>query len=145
MKGGISQNMRRRVMDRDGRRCVVCFIGRGEPYPGEPGSTAILTIGHRVPEHRDSGVRSLDELQTECSRCNETVRDELQDPVTLPEVMPDLKRLNRVERGELLKWVFAGHRLRSRLDEVYDRVRMLTPDEQRTFTDELRSMLGRSR
>src|SRR4051812_23288321 len=29
---GISNGKRRRVIERDGRRCVVCGVGSGEPY-----------------------------------------------------------------------------------------------------------------
>jgi hypothetical protein len=90
-------------------------------------------------------VRSEDELQTECGRCNEPVREELRDPVRLAEVMPDLRRLNRAERAELLKWLVAGYRLRSRLDDVHDLVRGLTPDERDAVVIELRAMLGLER
>lgn len=141
-KSTISNSMRRRVLDRDGRRCVVCGVGEGEPYPGEPGTAAVLTAGHRVPGQRDSRIRSDDELQTECKRCNEPVRDQLPDPVTLAEVLPDVRRLNRAERDELLRWLVVGHRLRSRLDAVYDRVRTLTPDERDDVVAQLRRMLG---
>lgn len=141
----ISASMRRRVIERDGRRCVICGVGRAEPYPGDPVSAAVLTAGHRVPERRESRVRSLDELQAECQRCNETVRDELPDPLTAEEVMPDVRRLGRADRATLLAWLSAGHRLRSRLDEVHDRVRALTPEERATVLAALREMSGQTR
>jgi hypothetical protein len=138
----ISSGLRRRVLERDGRRCVVCGIGQGEPYPGEPRSAARITAGHRIPSLRGTSAHSLDELQTECDRCNETVRDEIPDPLRLAELLPDLRRLNRDERDQLLRWLTAGHRLRSRLDEVHDRVRMLSPVDRQRVADTLHSMLG---
>jgi hypothetical protein len=136
----ISSDVRRRVIDRDGRRCVVCGMGSREPYPGEPSSSAALTVGHRIPSLRGAPVHSLDELQAECQRCNETVRDEMPDPDTLAEILPDLRRLTRAERRELLRWLTVGHRLRSRLDTVHDRVRALAPSDRETVAETLRSM-----
>lgn len=134
----VPSDLRRKVLERDGRRCVVCFVGGGEPYPGEPGTSAVLTAGHRVPAQRGTRVHSLGELQTECQRCNETVRDELLDPPTLAEVLPEVRRLPRADRDVLLRWLVSGHRLRSRLDEVYDRIRILSPPEREAATDAVR-------
>lgn len=144
-RGGVSAGMKRRVLERDHRRCVVCFVGGGEPYPGEPGTVAVLTVGHRVPGCRAGRAATLDELQAECQRCNETVRDEMPDPPELAEVRPAIKRLNRDERRTLLDWLSAGHRLRSRVDDVFDLVRLLTPDERARVKSDLQEMLGDAR
>lgn len=141
-RGRIPADLRRRVLERDGRRCVVCNVGSGEPYPGEPGTSAVLTAGHRVPANRGKPVVSVDELQVECQRCNETVRDELPDPHALAEVWPDVKRLARRDREMLLRWLAAGRRLRSPLDEVYDRVRTLVPSDRETLAARLRASVG---
>ena len=137
----ISSAMRRNVLERDGRRCVVCGLASGEPYPGEPGTSVTLTAGHRIPEQRGTKVHSIDELQTECARCNEPVRDELPDPHTLAEVRPLVGRLGRHDREQLLKWLVDGRRHRSRLDEAHDRVRTLSPNERETVIAELRLSL----
>ncbi|MFC5994564.1 HNH endonuclease [Pseudonocardia hispaniensis] len=136
-RAAITATMRRRVFERDGRRCVICFIGGGEPYPDNPDLVAVLTVGHRIPNERDQSVRSLDELQTECQQCNEPVRDELPNPSDLAEVLADIKRLNRAERLDLLRWLRAKRRMRSRLDEVYDRVRTLPPEIQAKVVEAL--------
>ncbi|HEU0132210.1 MAG TPA: hypothetical protein VFQ85_14570 [Mycobacteriales bacterium] len=139
---GVSSRLARVVIERDRRRCVVCGVGGGEPYPAAPHTPAVLTAGHRVPAMRATRASSADELQAECLRCNGSVRDTLPDPPTLPEVLPAVARLSRAERLMLLRWLTAGHRLRSQLDDVHDQIRMLSPDEQAQVVHTLRMMLG---
>lgn len=138
----VSGRLRRQVLDRDGRRCVVCGIGPAEPYPGEPESLARLTVGHRVPVGRARRAVSADELQTECQRCNEPVRDEAPDPQTVAEVLAQVRGLSRRDRDMLLEWLSQGRRLRTRLDEVHDRVRALTPRERTVIINELCGHVG---
>src|SRR5690606_1956272 len=90
---GISDSKRRRVFDRDSSRCVICGVGRGEPYPDKPETKAVLTVGHRVPREL-GGSTDLDNLQTECKRCNEPVRQEMGVPETLSALLPEVRRLN---------------------------------------------------
>ena len=44
----VSNADRRRVLERDGSRCVKCGIGDGEPYPEQPERKATMTIGYRL-------------------------------------------------------------------------------------------------
>jgi hypothetical protein len=37
----ISNAVRRQVFDQDLNRCVICGVGRGEPYPGELGRAPV--------------------------------------------------------------------------------------------------------
>ncbi|GLY86468.1 HNH endonuclease [Actinoallomurus iriomotensis] len=137
---GISNGKRRRVIERDGRRCVVCGVGSGEPYVGEPDSKAVMTVGHRIPRDR-GGSLELDNLQTECKRCNETVRHELGNPESLVELRPDVKKLRTLDLKILLSWLNEGKRIRSQVDAVYDRTRKLSHAERATLTEEVRQML----
>lgn len=65
---------RRQVFDRDNFRCVICGISAGEEYSEKTLGFARLTVGHKVPVAH-GGLTTLDNLQTECSLCNEPVRD----------------------------------------------------------------------
>lgn len=64
---GISRT-RRRLFERDGRRCKVCGVevylevGTGDPQ-------RLATVGHIVPR-AFGGTRYHDNIQLECSKCN---------------------------------------------------------------------------
>lgn len=142
VRDDISAGMRRRVLERDGRRCVICGVGQGEPYPGEPASKAVLTIGHRVARELGGSSKDINNLQAECKRCNEPVREELGNPETLDDVMLDLKRLRREELQRLLSWIDHGYRTRDRLDVLFDRYRALSAGERVDLAEEVRRRLG---
>lgn len=137
-----SDNVRRLVYERDKRTCVVCGIAAGEPYDDLPTKTARITLGHRIPGKRLSRAATLDELQTECARCNETVRDQIVDPVTLPEILPTVRNLRRGEKEELLLWIEYGRRIPSRLEKVYAEARQLSADEREELRRQLAAMVG---
>jgi hypothetical protein len=142
-----SQRVRRVVMDRDGSRCRVCGVGRGESYPGEPGSKAVLTIGHRVPQERlrsRGDADDLDNWRTECARCNETVRNQLPDPERYDELLAEIRQLKTAELRQLLTWLRAGERTRSRLDHAYDRARNLSHGEHEQLISHVTNVLGDS-
>jgi hypothetical protein len=140
-----SQRVRRIVLDRDGSRCRVCGIGVGESYPGEPNSKARLTIGHRVPQERLRARQAADDIdnwRTECSRCNETVRNEMPDPEQYDEVEAEVKQLKTADLRQLLNWMRSGERTRSRLDHAYDRARNLSHNEREQLITYIANMLG---
>jgi hypothetical protein len=139
-RSAVSQATRRLVFDRDGSRCQVCGVGDGEEYPGEPGTKARMTIGHRVPQER-GGSDDPDNLRTECARCNEPLRHEAEDPENYDEVFAVVRRLKNEELRSLLTWLQAKQRTRSRLDEVYDRARKLSASEQERMIETLRQMI----
>lgn len=141
INNAISQRTRRLVFERDGSRCVVCGIAGGEPYPGEPDSRAKLTVGHRLAQER-SGSMDLENLRTECARCNEPLRHELRNPESLDEVLAEIRILRKSDLQLLLEWMQTGVRSRSKLDRVYDRARMLSPAERMQLITALESMLG---
>ena len=125
----IPDDVRRRVLDRDHRRCVVCGVGSNENYPNESGATASLTVGHRIPGSQGGSSRDANNLQAECKRCNEPVRDALRSPETLSELRPDVVNMRSVDAKKLNSWLTAGQRLRDRVDAVYDRARFLSSGE----------------
>ncbi|WP_225447602.1 HNH endonuclease [Streptacidiphilus sp. PB12-B1b] len=142
-----SQRVRRIVLDRDGSRCRVCGIGVGESYPGEPNAKARLTIGHRVPQERlrsRGAADDIDNWRTECSRCNETVRNELPDPEQYDEVVAEIRQLRTAELRQLSSWMQSGERSRSRLDQAYDRARNLSHNEREQLMSYLQRTLGES-
>lgn len=137
----ISARVRRLVLERDSQTCQICGIARGEEYDEYPGRLARMTIGHRVPGHRLGGA-SLDELQTECSMCNEPMRDELPDPESYEEVLPEVRSLGRAQLRKLYRWMAAGRRDRDRAEHVYGRVRRLGPEDQRKVAAKIFDMIG---
>lgn len=124
-----SDRIRRQVFERDGSRCQECGLAAGEPWPDDPRRRTVLTIGHMIPQNRLDRQRRDDNInnwRTECKRCNESVRDQIRDPHTYEEAFPMVKPMPRKNKETLLSWLHAGHRLRNRLDEVYDIVRKLS-------------------
>lgn len=122
----IPASIRREVLARDGYRCALCGVAAGEPQRGLPSSPpAVITVGHRVPLSRGGSSREPTNLRAECSLCNEAKRNVGRDPETLAELLPEIEGLAKREAELLLSWMAAGHRLRSALDQLYDRVRML--------------------
>ncbi|MEV4454674.1 HNH endonuclease signature motif containing protein [Microbispora sp. NPDC049633] len=143
-RDAVSDADRRRIFNRDGWRCVVCGVGSGEPYPENPDSKAVLTVGHRVARDLGGSVE-LDNLQTECKRCNEPLRHELGFPETLTELLPEVKRFRKSELEILLSWLQAKQRIRNRVDAAYDRARRLSEGEQEQLKHTLRKMIQGSR
>lgn len=139
--GVVSAAVRRQVLDRGENRCVVCGVGAGEPYPEVAGSRARMTIGHRRAVARTADA-TADNLQTECSRCNEPAGDDLRDPERRDAVMAAVVRLGAAERRTLLNWLESGYRQRSNLDSVYDRARRLRHSERLQVSGRLRDSLG---
>jgi hypothetical protein len=134
----ISAAVRRQVYERDLNRCVICGVGAGEPYPGEPGTAARLTVGHRTAEAR-YGEASPDNLQTECARCNEPVGDTPPNPEVLGEVMAAIRQLRAADKAALLAWLESGYRQRSKVDFAFDRTRKLAASEKEQVIEFLRS------
>lgn len=130
----VSQKSRRLVIERDRSRCVICGVGANEMYPGEPDSAATMTVGHILPQER-GGTNDLDNLRTECSRCNETARSDTRSAETADELWASSRNLKLEEKRSLAAWINSGRRARTKLDDVYDRYRMLPPNEKRTFID----------
>jgi hypothetical protein len=139
--GNVSSATRRRVFASDGNRCVVCGVGSGEPYPDPPVGKAVLTIGHRIPQNM-GGTDDIDNLRTECKRCNEQARDETGLPETLREVNAEVRSLTKNEKKALLQWLSAGQRVRNRVDVLYDRARMLSPSDREDLIKNLRASVG---
>jgi hypothetical protein len=137
-----SDGTRRKVFARDKSVCQVCFTPGGEPYADMPSKVARPTLGHRIPGKRLDSKATVDELQTECARCNEAIRDELFNPVTLPEIVPTLRTLKRQDKIALLSWMQAGRRSPSRVEQLYADLRRLSHAEQQKAIQQLSRMVG---
>lgn len=137
-----SDKTRRLVFERDQHTCVVCGATAGEPYDDLPARRVRLTLGHRTPGARLSRVATVDDLQAECSRCNEVVRDRVFDPVTLPQLLPMVRALPRRDKQALSEWLKAGSRSKSETERVYQHCRRLSPSEVDRLLDVLQATLG---
>jgi hypothetical protein len=125
----ISNRLRREIFNRDHNTCVICGIYTGDEYPDLSGTTARMTIGHRIPNQR-LGDATFENLQTECSRCNETIRNLLDDPEIVEDVLPHLDTLPIGDLNKLLDWLEIGRRTYSDIEIAYSRIRKLSPEEQ---------------
>ena len=135
----ISAKLRRQVFDRDGNRCVLCGVGSGESYPGEPDSRARMTVGHFRADRR-RGAATVDNLRTECSRCNEPLRDEISVNATADDYWARLVRLSKADKQRLADWLESGMKTRSEVEKFYDEIRVLPAG----LRDELRRRLDQA-
>lgn len=134
----VSARTRTIVLRRDGSRCQICGVGDGEPYPGQPDSTAVMTVGH-VLSREYEGRSDLGNLRAECALCNEQLRSDGAKPESAEEVWKAVRKLSTASVMRLQQWLIAGHRTRDALDEAYDRLRKLAPADR----DDLQQRIAR--
>lgn len=139
--GGVSLRVRRLVMERDGSRCAICGVGAGEPYQDDPASKAVMTIGHVRPGSF-AGSNQPDNLRVECAHCNEPVRNATGQPEDCAGVIVRFDNLGKQDKQKLASWVAQGHRGRDDVDDLYDRVRRLSPGDLGHFKDHIKQVLG---
>jgi hypothetical protein len=106
---GLTAAKRRKVFDRDGRRCMVCGLDFGAEYPDKPGTIARPTIGHILPKER-GGDDSLENLRPECQLCNETARNLTEPPADVELLKRRVIELNRTDKQMLASWMLADRR-----------------------------------
>lgn len=115
----ISGPKRRRIFDRDGSTCQVCFTAGGSEFVDAPGKLARLTIGHIVPVAR-GGTDDDENLRTECQRCNEESRDSTLNPPDKHEVMNRIRNVGgRADKLELFQWMQRGSRPLTDKEKVF--------------------------
>lgn len=136
-KTAISDAVRREVFLRDGSRCVICGLAAGEAY--EDGSRATMTLGH-VKANALGGANAPENLRTECRRCNESVRWNTGSTTDPEAVVVAVRELPLADRRQLRSWIATGQRTRSRLDKVYDQVRLGGPEVQALVSEYLSSL-----
>lgn len=125
----VSNRVRREVMERDGHRCVRCGVAAGEPYPDDPEATARMTLGHLVP-HQSGGGSSAADLVTECARCNEPARHLTGAQLDSDQVWNRIRELSRDDKRRLLRWMHAGRRDLTRVEELWSQFRQLPGAER---------------
>ncbi|MBW3068328.1 HNH endonuclease [Actinomyces sp. 594] len=133
----ISAKVRRQVFERDGGRCVICGRAAGEYY--EDGSRVVLTAGH-VVANAHGGSASLDNLRTECRKCNESARADTGTAADPKAIVEAVRSLKRADQRVLLEWIRRGQRSRSNLDHVYDRVRLSGPAAKKAVVEYLQEL-----
>jgi hypothetical protein len=136
-KEGITAGKRRQVLDRDGRRCMVCGIDFGEEFPDQPGVVARATIGHVLPKER-GGTDDLDNLRAECQLCNETARNLTDTPVDADLITRRIMQLGRADKEKLAAWMLAGHRSFSDAERLWAQFSQLPAPKR----DEVRQALA---
>jgi hypothetical protein len=115
----ITGAKRRRVLDRDGNTCQVCFTPGGAEYFDAPGRVARLTIGHILPVARGGGDEDTN-LRAECQRCNEDARDLTVNPPDLGEIKMRVRSVGgRKDKAELFQWMQRGSRPQSDKEKLF--------------------------
>lgn len=117
-KKGLTAGKRRKVFDRDGRRCMVCGMDFGAEYPDRPGVIARPTIGHILPKERGGGD-DLENLRPECQFCNETARNLTELAADVPLLKRRVLELNRADKQLLASWMLTGRRTFSEVDRLW--------------------------
>ncbi len=133
----LSDRVRRQVLERDKQICQVCFIGAGEEYPSEPESRARMTVGHLRANALAGSVDPLN-LRTECSRCNETVRDEFSIGEGIDVIWPKVRRLSKSDKTTLLIWLNHGRRPSTEVAMIFDDIANQSADLKRTLISRLK-------
>src|SRR5207253_4853299 len=101
----------------DRNRSVNCAIGAREPYPDQPERVARLTLGHFVTDTLH-GPNDPANLRTECSRCNEPVKEEARRSESAAELWPKIRSLTRADKTRLFAWIEKGYRQRDAIDTL---------------------------
>ncbi|GAA3419969.1 hypothetical protein GCM10018952_61370 [Streptosporangium vulgare] len=120
----ISGKVRREVMERDKHRCVRCGISAGEAYSDDLDSSARLTLGHVTP-HRHGSAAQLEDLVTECARCNETAKHLTGVQFSAEQVWDRIQELPKKEKAKLLSWMAADRRPMSDTEQAWANYRQL--------------------
>lgn len=137
----ISNKLRREVYARDGSTCAICGARGGEPRIGNPSKTVALTVGH-VLSNNYGGAAAIQNLRTECSECNETVRSEMAKPESPDEIATAARSLAKTDRIRLAQWVSADRHIRDQAEMVYDRYRMLAPGDKEVAKAQILKIAG---
>jgi hypothetical protein len=133
----ISGKVRRQVMERDNHRCVRCGVCAGEEYPDEPGSAARLTLGH-VDPHKHGSSAYVEDLVTECARCNETAKHLTGMKFPPEQIWDRITELPKRSKQQMLSWMVADRRPMTNAEEAWAQYRQLPG----VYRDDLRRMLG---
>ncbi|APT90371.1 hypothetical protein CSPHI_04115 [Corynebacterium sphenisci DSM 44792] len=138
----ITASVRRQVFERDRHFCQICGAHAGDEYPGEDGTRVVLTVGHIVPRSH-GGEATLQNLQAECARCNEPKRDSGDAINTYDNVWPDVKKLGRKDKQELLRWLTEKRRDLSPVEIVYAKIHKMRPDDRDRLMNDLQTATGK--
>jgi len=82
-KSHIPADLRRKVFERDGKKCVYCGWTEDQKTPIGAYIGAMLSVDHVIPESR-GGDTSLDNLTTCCTVCNRIKSDRTPEEAGLP-------------------------------------------------------------
>lgn len=120
----ISAKTRRDVYARDRYMCRRCGIGAAEAYPGEPDSTARLTLGCVRTLAADEAAQA-EALVTECARCSDSAGSAPGDRITVSEFKVQVRALPDGQQQELLEWMADDFRPLRPAERVWSMYRQL--------------------
>lgn len=138
----VSNSTRNAVFARDGYTCQLCGERAGDVYVDDPARTVRLTVGH-ITAQAHGGGNSVENLRAECSRCNETKRDEGQAPEHVENIWSSAVNLPVKDKKTLLSWLLSGARPRDRVEQIYVRTRLLSAEDRARIVDKLKAATER--
>ncbi len=140
-KEGISAATRRRVFERDGRRCMVCGIDFGDEFPGLPGVVARGTMGHVIPKERGGSLTDIANLRPECQLCNEAAKNLTEMPPDIDLLKRRVGQLGRADKRQLFEWMSSGRRSFSRKEDLWSQYSQLPGSAKEEILESLRESL----
>jgi hypothetical protein len=135
-----SAKTRRFVYERDGHMCRRCGVAAAESYPDDPGSHARMTLGHISP-HKSGGAANVEDLITECARCNETVRHLTGVQMSKEQVWDRIKDLSRQHMKNLHAWMVGDVRPLNPAEHAWGMYRQLPAALRDELKADLRDLL----
>ncbi|MBF6561048.1 MAG: HNH endonuclease [Candidatus Binataceae bacterium] len=104
MRGGISKELRARVLERNGFTCQMCGAGAGDPDPFHPTRTIRLTMGH-IRDKSKGGLDTFANLRAECSNCNEGLQNTSLPKPSRIELLKQIRRATIDDQQAALDWL----------------------------------------
>lgn len=135
-RNAISNSLRTAVFERDGYVCQLCGERAGDSYADSPNSIVRLTVGH-IQANAHGGSTELANLRAECSRCNETKRDEGRTPELVDSIWSTAVKLSQKDKADLLSWLESGSRPKSKVEQLYVRTRLLGLEDRNEVIERL--------
>lgn len=136
-RNAISNSLRAAVFERDGYVCQLCGERAGDTYADDPNLVVRLTVGH-IRANAHGGTTALTNLRAECSRCNETKRDQGRTPEKLDSIWATAVKFSQRDKAELLSWLESGARPVGKVEQLYIRARLLGAEDREEVVSRLK-------
>ena len=101
---GVTEQVRKEVLKRDGYVCRMCGAKNGDPDEYNPRSQVRLHVRHIIDWNR-GGTDELANLRVLCNTCSEGTRNLVQEPPSWIWLLGQLRRANHDDQLKALEWL----------------------------------------